>query len=178
MRLNIRNLIGACLMPSLLLAALNVNAHVVLEQKSATAGSYYKATFMVGHGCNGSPTTAIEIEMPEPMAVVKPMPKHGWQVITSSAPLATPMTLHGRPISETVSRVIWRGGPLADGHYDEFVMLLQLPKRGGRLYFKVMQSCEAGRNDWVEMPAAGQSGRLKSPAAVLELQPAASAHHH
>lgn len=162
----------------ILFVAVKAQAHVVLEQKTASAGSYYKATFMVGHGCNGSPTTGIEIEMPEAMAVVKPMPKPGWQLTTQTTALTTPMSLHGRPITETVSRVGWKGGPLADGHYDEFVVLLQLPKRSGPLYFKVAQSCESGRNDWAEIPAAGQMQRLKLPAAVLDVQPATPAHHH
>lgn len=172
------NFISKHLAFSLMLAASCVHAHVVLEQKSATAGSYYKATFMVGHGCEGSPTTGIEIEMPEVMAVVKPMPKPGWQLATQTAMLATPMSLHGRPVTETVSHVVWKGGSLPDGHYDEFVLLLQLPKRGGPLYFKVVQICEIGRNDWVEIPSVGRTGRLKMPAAVLELQPAAVVHHH
>lgn len=170
--------IRLCFASSLLLAAASVHAHIVLEQKSATAGSYYKATFMVGHGCDGSPTTGIDIEMPEPMAVVKPMPKPGWQLTTQTTPLATPMLLHGQPVTETVNRVIWRGGPLPDGHYDEFVVLLQLPLRTGPLYFKVAQSCETGRSDWVEIPAAGQAGRLKLPAPALDVQPAPSVHHH
>lgn len=162
----------------LLLAALDVHAHIVLEQKSAPAGSYYKATFMVGHGCEGSPTTGIEIDMPEAMAVVKPMPKPGWQLMTQSAPPATPLSLHGRPVSVTVTRVAWRGGPLADGHYDEFTVLLQLPIRTGPLYFKVAQICENGRSDWVEIPQAERPGRLKFPAPVLDVRPAAPAHHH
>ncbi len=178
MKLNFRNIISAGLVSPLLLAALSAHAHIVLEQKTATAGSYYKATFMVGHGCDGLPTTGIEIEMPEPMAVVKPMPKPGWQLTTQTAPLAVPMSLHGQPVTETVNRVAWRGGSLPDGHYDEFVLLLQLPLRTGPLYFKVGQSCETGRSDWVEIPAAGQAGRLKLPAPVLDVQSAASAHHH
>ena len=178
MKMDFISLISKGLASSLLLAAAGVQAHIVLEQKSATAGSYHKATFMVGHGCDGSPTTGIEIEMPEPMAVVKPMPKPGWQLTTQTAPLAEPMTLHGRPVSATVSRVAWRGGPLADGHYDEFVLLLQLPKRSGPLYFRVAQLCETGRSDWAEVPVAGQSGRLQLPAPVLELQPAAPVQHH
>lgn len=172
------NYIKLFFVTSLSLVAANAHAHIVLEQKSATAGSYHKATFMVGHGCDGSPTTGIEVEMPEPMAVAKPMPKPGWQLTTQTVPLAVPMSLHGRPVTETVSRVLWKGGPLADGHYDEFVLLLQLPQRRGPLYFKVAQICEKGRSDWVEIPAPGAGGRLKMPAPVLELQPAAPAHHH
>lgn len=172
------NFIRKCLASALLLAAASVHAHIVLEQKSATAGSYHKATFMVGHGCDGSSTTGIEIAMPEPMAVVKPMPKPGWQLATQTAPLATPMSLHGRRITETVSRVGWKGGSLSDGHYDEFVLLMQLPKRTGPLYFRVTQTCEKGRSDWVEIPVPGTGGRLKMPSPVLELLPAAAVHHH
>lgn len=163
---------------ALMLGAPLAQAHVVLEQKSAVAGSYYKASFMVGHGCGGSPTTGIEIELPGVMAAVKPMPKPGWALTTQSAPAPVGLSLHGRPVTEVVTRVSWRGGVLDDAHYDEFVMLLQLPKREGPLYFRVIQQCTGGRNDWVEVPVAGQGGRLKMPAAVLELKPAAEAHHH
>lgn len=177
-RAGIKNCIAA--VPLIfLLATAAAQAHVVLEQKTATAGSYYKATFMISHGCEGSPTTGIEIEMPEPMAVVKPMPRPGWKIALQSAPAPAGMTLHGRAVSEVVSRVSWQGGPLADAHYDEFVMLLQLPPREGPLYFKVLQTCAQGRNDWVGIPQQGLTRRLKLPAAVLELQPApASRHHH
>lgn len=166
--------IMACL---LLCPAAPAAAHVVMEQKTATAGSYYRATFMVGHGCAGSPTTGIEIEMPEPMAVVKPMPKPGWTISLLEAPAPAGMSIHGRTLANVVTRVSWLGGPLADAHYDEFVLLLQLPKREGSLYFRVAQQCAQGRSDWAEVPVPGQTGRLNMPAAVLELRPAASAHH-
>lgn len=172
------HLIGKFFAASLFLITANVHAHIVLEQKSATAGSYHKATFMVGHGCEGSATTGIEIEMPEAMAVVKPMPKAGWKISTRALPAPAGMSLHGRAVTEVVNRVSWQGGPLDDARYDEFVLLLQLPQRSGLLYFKVAQLCEKGRSDWVEIPVPGQTGRLKMPAPVLQLQPAVPAHHH
>lgn len=162
---------------ALLLTAGIAQAHVVLEQKTARAGIYYKATFMVGHGCEGSPTTGITIELPVAMAAVKPMPKPGWQLSTETMPPPQPMSLHGRAVEQVVHRVQWQGGNLADAHYDEFVMLLQLPAQAGLLHFKVLQQCVAGRGDWVEIPAAG-GGRLRYPAAVLEVLPAAQQHHH
>jgi uncharacterized protein YcnI len=162
----------------LLCTAGTATAHVVLEQKTATAGSFYKAAFMVGHGCEGSPTTGIEVEMPEPMAVVKPMPKPGWGISTQVAPAPAGMSLHGRAVSTVVTRVSWQGGPLSDAHYDEFVLLLQLPKREGPVYFRVIQQCVQGRSEWTEVPTPGQKGRLKMPAAVLELRPAPPAHPH
>ena len=45
----------------------------------------------------------------------------------------------------------------------------------------VRQVCAEGRNDWVDVPQAGQKlSDLKSPAAALEILPSggAAAHHH
>ena len=48
------------------------------------------------------------------------------------------------------------------------------------MWFKVEQTCEQGRNLWVEIPAAGQSAHdMKSPAALLEIiGSGAGAHAH
>lgn len=154
-------------------------AHVVLEQQTAPAGSYYKGTFRVGHGCEGSPTTAITIRLPEPMASVKPMVKPGWTVTVRTEKLAQPLMHHGKPVGEGVVEVTWTGGPLADAHYDEFALMMKLPDAPGRRWFKVMQQCEHGANDWSQIPAEGQGMRdVKMPAALLDLLPAESRPHH
>ena len=49
------------------------------------------------------------------------------------------------------------------------------------MYWPVRQVCAEGRNDWVEVPQAGQKlSDLKSPATALEILPSggAAAHHH
>ena len=154
-------------------------AHVVLEQQTAPAGSYYKGTFRVGHGCEGSATVALTVTLPEPMASVKPMVKPGWTVSTRSEKLAQPLMNHGKPVTEAVVEVSWRGGPLADAHYDEFALMMKLPDAPGRRWFKVMQQCEQGANDWSQIPAEGQGMRdVKMPAAVLDLLPAEPRPHH
>lgn len=162
----------------LALAASSASAHIVLEQKSATAASYYKATFMVGHGCAGSATTGIAISIPEGVVNVKPMPKSGWQLQTRVETLPRPYQLHGKTFTEGVTQVTWTGGPLADANYDEFVMLTRLPDAPGTMHFRIVQTCEQGETRWEEIPAEGKATRdYKSPAAVLEVTPPA-AHHH
>ncbi|HKY02364.1 MAG TPA: DUF1775 domain-containing protein, partial [Burkholderiales bacterium] len=69
-----RILISACWV----LLAYPAFAHVTLEQGSAQTGSYYKAVFRVSHGCEGSPTRAFKIFLPEGAMGAKPMPKAGW----------------------------------------------------------------------------------------------------
>lgn len=166
------------LVPALALLASSAYAHIVLEQKSASAASYYKATFMVGHGCGGSATTGISISIPDGVVNVKPMPKSGWQLQTRVETLAKPYKLHGKTFTESVTQVTWTGGPLADANYDEFVILTRLPDAPGKLYFKVIQTCEQGETRWEEIPAEGKTTRdYKSPAAALEVQPSPEHRH-
>jgi uncharacterized protein YcnI len=151
-------------------------AHVVLEQGQAEAGATYKAVLRVGHGCGESPVTELVVQIPPGVQGARPMAKPGWQIAVTRAPLAVPVTSHGRTVSEDVSQIRWSGGRLDAAQYDDFVLLARLPDQPGPLYWKISQICESGRADWVEVPAAGQTPRdLKAPAALLEVRPAAPA---
>lgn len=153
------------------------SAHVVLVQKVAPAGSYYRAQFMVGHGCEGASTVSVQVDIPEGIPVVRPQPKAGWQLHHETAPLAEPVMVHGKPKTEAIRKVIWSGGSLADQNYDEFGMLLYLATPG-ILYFRVLQTCERGANDWAEVPVEGVRQRLAFPAAVLHVIDPAAHHGH
>ena len=54
-------------------------AHVTLEHREATIGSSYKAVFVVPHGCAGSATVKVRVQIPDGVIAVKPMPKAGWK---------------------------------------------------------------------------------------------------
>lgn len=173
------------LLPLLAVACLagTAQAHVVLDYQAALAGSSYRATFKVGHGCGASPTRQISIEIPAGVQGAKPMPKAGWAVEITRAPLAQPYTSHGRTVTEDVVRVTWTARTAEDmlpnGHFDEFVLAATLPQRPGTLWWPVRQACQEGRTDWVEVPKAGESASaLKSPAAMLEILPADGAGGH
>jgi len=174
-----------CLCASLALLGLTAQAHVTLEYPVATAGQNYKATFKIGHGCGASPTRVIEVDIPAGVRSAKPMPKPGWALEVTREKLAQPYTSHGRSVSEDTTRIRWAAKTEADmlssGHYDEFVLVGTLPQQAGKLYWPVRQHCMQGQLDWTEVPAPGQEwGDLKSPAAELEMMPAAgaSAHNH
>jgi hypothetical protein len=162
-------------------------SHVVLEQPKATGGSSYRASFRVGHGCAGAPTTGISVRIPDGVQGAKPMPKPGWTLTTRSEKLATPYTSHGRRVEADVVEITWtamgKGNALPDAHYDEFVLRAGLPVKAGPLWFKVVQTCDENgrvlRNEWTQVPAEGISTRgLASPAALLVVEPSAEAHHH
>jgi uncharacterized protein YcnI len=140
-------------------------AHVTLDYPAAAAGSSYKATFKVGHGCGESATRQLVVEIPAGVTGAHPMPKAGWQLAVEP------------------TRITWtaksREDMLASAHYDEFVLVAKLPTEAGTLYWPVRQLCEQGRSDWVEVPRDGQKlSDLKAPAAPLEVLPAAGAGGH
>lgn len=158
----------------LLLCGAPAAAHVTLSPATAAAGDYVRLAFGVPHGCRGSATTEVVLRLPhEALIGAKPMPKPGWTLSIERRPLARPFELHGRRIADSVAEIRWRGGPLANEHYDEFVLAGKLADAAaGPLRIEVLQTCESGRNDWTG--AAGS----ESPAPVLEVQPAAEHRHH
>ncbi len=154
--------------------------HVVLDEPVAMAGANYKATLRVGHGCEGAPTTAITVLIPSGFQGAQPKFKPGWVLTVQRDKLAQPYSSHGKTVLEDVSEITWtaasREHALPDAFFDEFVLRGGLPQDAQALWFKVLQTCENGRNDWTQIPAQGLSTKgLKFPAALLELIPSGPA---
>lgn len=152
-------------------------SHVSLQTTRAPLESSYKAVFSVPHGCQGSPTVKIRVRVPEGVVGVKPQPKAGWTLHTVKGDYAKPYTLYGAQVSSGVKEVVWTGGPLLDGHYDEFVFVGYLS--GGltpdkTLYFPVVQECEQGVARWIDLPSSSKKtsdDHSDSPAPGLKLLP-------
>lgn len=151
-------------------------AHVTLETRQAPAGANFKAVLRVSHGCEGSPTTALRVKIPEGIIAVKPMPKPGWTLEMVKGKYAK--TYEGsekQKISEGVVELAWSGGKLPDDNYDEFVfrafVTADLPA-GQAVYLPIVQQCEKGVHRWIEIPAAGKStDDYPEPAAELMVTP-------
>ncbi|WP_342241408.1 YcnI family copper-binding membrane protein [Inquilinus sp. OTU3971] len=160
---------------ALLAASAPAFAHVTLETQEAPVGGTYKAVLRVPHGCEGSPTVRIRVQIPEGVIAVKPMPKPGWTLETVKGKYAASYDYYGTPTSEGVTEVVWSGGRLPDEFYDEFVFRSYLTaglKPGAHLYFPVVQDCEAGTDRWIEIPAEGKDADdYETPAPGLKLLP-------
>jgi uncharacterized protein YcnI len=165
------------LVAAIVLAASPAGAHITLETRQAAIGSYYKAVFAVPHGCAGSATIKIRVQIPEGVIGVKPMPKAGWTVESINGKYAAEYDYHGSKLTEGVKEVVWSGGKLADHNYDEFVISTFLTaglKPDTTLYFPVVQECEQGISRWIDIPKEGQDARghdSKSPAPGVKLMP-------
>ena len=108
---------------------------------------------------------------------------HAHIVLTEPKAIAAPYTSHGKTVADDVVELRWtaasKDAALPDGQFDEFAFMGRLPSQVGPMWVKVLQICETGQNDWSEIPASGTSTRgLKSPAALLHVQPTSSHDHH
>lgn len=156
-----------------LCVATDATAHISIDNAETKGGSF-KAVFNVPHGCEKSPTTAVRITIPEGVIGIKPVPKPGWKLETTSAPYAkTYDYFHGMKVSEGVNTVTWSGGNLPNEYLDEFKIGLFVTKdvaAGSTLYFPVEQTCEKGSLSWSQVPEPGQSAHdLERPAPALRV---------
>ena len=157
------------------LAVSSASAHITLQNREAAVGSFYKAVFVVPHGCAGSATIKIRVQIPDGVIDVKPMPKPGWNVEMVKAKYANPVDFHGGKLADGVKEVDWSGGKLPDDFYDEFVLSMFLTgdlKPDTMLYFPTVQECEQGISRWIDIPAdPAHAHDSKSPAPGLKLLP-------
>jgi uncharacterized protein YcnI/copper(I)-binding protein len=164
-----------------LAAATPAAAHITLERAEGSPGSSYKAVLRVPHGCDGSSTVKLSVQVPEGFIAVKPMPKPGWTIDIKKGPYAKTYTfMHGIKLSQGVQEIVW-SGKLEDAFYDEFVMsgfIADTLAPGAVLAFPTVQDCEKGSERWTDVPAPGQDAHaLKSPAPILRLVAAQNGGH-
>lgn len=163
---------GATMLAGLVMAHGPALAHASLDVKTASQGSL-RAAVRVPHGCEGSATTVVKVSIPEGIIGVKPAPKAGWTVETVKGPYAKAYEHYHGKVSEGVKEIVWRGGPLLDEHYDEFIFVGFVSdafKAGDAVPFPVTQDCEKGQVAWTEVAASGQEPRsLKYPAPILKI---------
>lgn len=129
-------------------------AHVSAGASSTAAGSRTVVTFSVPHGCEGSPTQVVTIDIPESIVSVTPTINPLWTVEKVAVPLDEPIESEygGDPITERIGQVVYTStsGGLAEGFRDTFELALQLPagEAGEVIAFPVTQTCTEGTAVW------------------------------
>jgi uncharacterized protein YcnI len=160
---------------AMLLAASPASAHITLKSKEAAIGTSYDAVFVVPHGCAGSATTKIRVQIPEGVIAVKPMPTAGWNAEIVTGKYAVAYDYQGSSISEGAREVVWSGGKLPDHTREEFAISTFLTgglKPDTMLYFPTVQECEQGVSRWIDIPAdPAQPHDSKWPAPGVKLLP-------
>jgi uncharacterized protein YcnI len=152
------------------LTAAPAAAHVTIAPSEGAAGAHTVLTASVPHGCEGSPTTKVAIQLPEAITAVTPTRNPLWKVEKVMETLDEPITdSHGNELTERVDQVVYTAeSPLPEGYRDAFELSLQLPDTPGEtLAFPVIQTCEEGETAWVETSEEGSTEELAAPAPTV-----------
>lgn len=145
---------------------LAASAHVTVTPSGTAAGSYTVLTFAFSHGCEGSPTTALAIDIPESTESVSPT-------------LNPNYTIEKVADGDRTSQVVYTAiTPVEDGYRDTIELSMRLPDdaAGETLSFPVLQTCEVGETNWNQVPEEGEE-EPESPAPVIVVTEATGDEH-
>jgi len=164
--------IGAAAAAALVLLAVPAFAHITVTPGSAAAGSSSELTFHVPNEAANADTVKVDVQIPtdHPIAQLLAKPVTGWTVAIKTVTLAKPLVTDDGSFSQAVSEVIWSGGQIAPGQFQDFsVSADPLPVGVSQLAFKAIQTYSNGDVvRWIDVPQAGQPAP-DHPAPVLAL---------
>ncbi len=120
-----------------LLFAGTASAHIDPDPLAVEAATSNTVSFGVEHGCDGSPTTGLQIQIPERVADAQPVDKDGWTA------------------SVDAQVITFTGGSLPADTPDDFAITFTAPTAPGAINFPIVQTCEVGQLDWIEVPVEG-----------------------
>ncbi len=127
-------------------------AHIDPDPTDAQAGSDISVGFTVRHGCDGSPTVQLDMQLPDGVGGAAAEPPDGWT---------------GGVVGNVVS---FQGGPLADDQELTFRVRMILPATpDATIYFPFVQRCEVGEIRWIDIPSEGSDAELDEPAPAMQL---------
>jgi periplasmic copper chaperone A len=148
-------------------------AHVTVQPVEAVTGSFSRFVVRVPNERDDASTTRIEVQLP-PLAFVSFQPKEGWERTVTMRTLDEPLEVFGEELTEVVDTVVWEGGSIAPGEFEEFGFSARMPENVDVLEFPAVQTYDSGEEvRWVgpedaEEPAAlvrtvtlaGEEGQL------------------
>lgn len=144
------------------------SAHVGVSPDEITAGDHGVLTFSFSHGCDGSPTSALRITMPEGLASVAPTVDGDWTIDVE------------RGDDGLVSAVTYTAlTPVPNDLRGAVSMSIGLDEdTPTSLAFPVVQQCIDGATEWTQLAEDGEDPHeLDSPAPVVAVTEAADGGH-
>ena len=141
---------GAAAAAVVFLVAGPASAHVDPDPLAVQAATAATIGFKVEHGCSGSPTNKLAVQIPATITDAKPVDKTGW-----TAALAGGV-------------ITFSGGKLDAATADHFDVTFTAPKDAGEAVFGIVQTCDKGQINWIE-PMQDGKAEPEHPAAVLKI---------
>jgi uncharacterized protein YcnI len=151
-------------------APLAASAHVHVTPEAANAAASTRLSFSFSHDCDGSPTTALVVNIPDGVDGVTPVVDGAWTI--------------SRELGDDgiATQVIYTAvTPVEDGFTAAVAMdvIFATSAANTDVAFPVVQQCETGQNDWIEIAEDGQSvDDLEAPAPVVAVGAVAEGDGH
>lgn len=120
--------------------ASSASAHVHSVPEKVVAGAATTVSFVIGHGCAGSPTTKVAIKVPSTVTNVAGVAPKGWKA-----------TVNGMVVTFSGSTLATK---LADKTKGLFGVSFVAPSTTGVLEFPTVQTCLKGATSWIQPPPA------------------------
>jgi hypothetical protein len=111
---------------------LAADAHIEPDVSAVPAGAPAAVAFNLEHGCDDSPTTKLELQVPASVTDAQPVAKDGW---TGSV---------------TDNVVTFTGGSQPAHEETTFSITFTAPAEGTELRFPIVQTCVAGEIAWLD----------------------------
>ncbi len=170
--------VGALAAATVLLLAGPASAHVTVQPSSAPADATDQSfSFRVPDEQDNANTVKVEVDFPtdHPIPSVSLATVPGWTDEIKTTKLATPIHTDDGDITDVVSQVVWTGGQITPGHYQDFAIAIgQLPTGTDQVVFKALQTYNNGQIvRWIDVPKDGQP-EPEHPAPTLHLSAAAA----
>jgi periplasmic copper chaperone A len=126
------------------------DAHVKTTPSKVASGATATVSFVIGHGCSGSPTTKVAIKAPATLTKVAGVAPKGWTA-----------TVSGQVVT-------FSGSTLADKTKGLFGVSFVAPATAGVLEFPTVQTCVKGENSWITpTPASGKEPKYPIPTVTV-----------
>ncbi len=175
-----RRLGGFVLVALLFAMATPASAHVSVNPNKAAKGSRTKVAFRVPNERPDAQTVRFEVSIPAdpPIQTVRTRPVPGWRATVEKSKLAQPLRVDDREITEVVTRIVWEGGSLKEGEFEDFeVSLGPLPTTTDKIVFKAIQTLSNGEQSRFDEVATPENKDPEHPAPVLSLTPEEAGGH-
>jgi uncharacterized protein len=149
-----KSLAVVALLALALLVPAAAEAHVTLQPNEAPEGAYTVLDVRVPNETDSANTTEVAVQLPEGFGDVSYQAVPGWQVKVVHDKLKKPIETDDGPVTEGVSEVIFSGGKLPPGEFQDFPLSVQIPgKAGEELTFKAVQTYDNGEVvRWIGAP--------------------------
>jgi uncharacterized protein YcnI len=136
------------------------SAHVTLQPREATAGSFSKMDVRVPNERDNKGTIKVDVRFPDGFYFLSYQKVPGWKARVFKEKLDTPVNLDGFEVDEQFTRIVWRAKKpkrdrIAPGQFQDFPLSVRVPDgaAGSQLVFRAFQTYQRGeRVAWTGAP--------------------------